>query len=420
MEKQQDGSRRSNSARSGVADGASDIWEQTFDAVSDPVSIVDAQYHVLASNAAYKRAFGCTGDSISQHPCFAAAGSEHPCEGCPLSVTLATGAPHMVRQERLVRVDGAKDGDAGAWERRVYQRWTYPLVDSDGSARRVVEILRDVTERERLAQVRIEAEAWRRADQLKAELLGAVSHELRSPLTTIRGYADTLTRHEARLTAEERHEYLSAISAASERLSVEVERLLLYSRLESGDERLDSSLVDVTRLVNEAVHAIQARAPRRLSIAVRVRGAASLAVLGDTRRLREAIDALLDNALTYASESGEISVTMSAVDMEMGGASVPAVEIVVRDDGRGIPPESQPRIFDAFHRVENGLTRAVEGIGLGLALCKRIVTLTGGRLSVESEPGNGSAFTILLPAAAQGAPEGDPARSPISGVEKKR
>ena len=201
------------------------LWEKTFDAVSDPISIVDESYRVVAANAAYRRMFGLSDSAIAPQQRFADEGDQI-CEGCPLDTTIRTRAPHMFRQERLVKV---VEGDSPRWERRVYHRWTYPIMSEDGTVNRVVEILRDVTEQERLRDSTTEAEALRRADLLKAELLGSVSHELRSPLATIKGYAETLARHERRLTREERLEFLGAITGASDRLGHVIERLLLLA-----------------------------------------------------------------------------------------------------------------------------------------------------------------------------------------------
>lgn len=394
------------------------LWEQTFDAVSDPISIVDEHYQVVAANAAYKRMFGLSDGALAPHQCFADEGSDHVCEGCPLDATIRSRAPHMYRQERLVKVT---EGDNPKWERRVYHRWTYPILSEDGTVHRVVEILRDITEQERLREVMTEAEALRRADQLKAELLGSVSHELRSPLATIKGYAETLARHERRLTREERLEFLGAISGASDRLGDVIERLLLLSRLESGDEELELTPVDMGRLAQEAALSIREGVRARVSLVIsgssdNGRESAPPLALGDPRRLREALDALIDNALKYTQDDGHVEIQVrgartiipgllgakGALDRDERRTESRGerryIEVIVSDDGQGIPHESQPYIFDAFHRVETGLTRAVEGLGLGLAICKRIVMMSHGQLWVESAPGVGSVFHMLLPA----------------------
>jgi len=281
-----------------------------------------------------------------------------------------------------------------------------------------------------LAELASRAEALREADRLKAELLGSVSHELRSPLTMIKGYAATLLRHERRLPREERHEYLTAINDACDRLSKIIGRLLEMSQLETGSVQLDRRRLDVMSLVAGAVDSAQAAASKEgqpVSIAWRVTGedggtaAADLpAVLGDSRRLRDVLDNLLENARKYSPSGGSIEVAVrpvsrtpqsvaasGRVESGAGGKPAPAsgeyVEICVRDSGLGIPQEQLDLIFDRFHRVDTQLTREVAGMGLGLALCRRIVELHNGTIWAESEPGAGSAFYVLLPAVGEDA-----------------
>lgn len=393
-----------------------DIWEQTFDAVSDPISVVDDSYRIIAANAAYKRMFGLPEGALAPHQCFEDDGGDHACEGCPLEATTRYRSPHMIRQARLVRV---ADAEPPRWERRVYHRWTYPIFNEDGDVHRIVEILRDVTEQERVRELITEAEALRRADQLKAELLGAVSHELRSPLTTIRGYAETLAHHERQLSREERQEFLDAIIGASDRLAGVIERLLLLSRLETGEDVMERVPVDLGRLAWESLLAIplSERSRITLRIAGMVDGGppvTSALALGDPRRMRVAVDALVDNALKYSRGDGHVELEVRTVTEHPStvGTGIPEeradtlqdiaeqryIEVIVRDDGQGIPQESQSSIFDAFQQVETGLTKPMAGLGLGLAICKRIVALNHGKLWVESEPGSGSAFHMLFPA----------------------
>jgi signal transduction histidine kinase len=401
-------------------------WKQAFDAISDPICIVSADYELVQANAAYLRLFGAERARHGPHVCYiGVSGGNGPCEGCPLPTSVRTGQPAVVRQEQLLPT-----GQGGAIERRVFQRWTYPVTDASGVVTHVVELVKDVTEQERLAELASRADALREADRLKAELLGSVSHELRSPLTMIKGYAATLLRHERRLPREERHEYLTAINDACDRLSQIIGRLLEMSQLETGSVQLDRRRLDVMSLAAGAVDSAQAAAAKEgqpVSIAWRVTGedgstaAADLpAVLGDPRRLRDVLDNLLENARKYSPSGGSIEVAVRPVsrtpmsvaasgrmDARAGGEAAPAsgeyVEICVRDSGLGIPQEQLDLIFDRFHRVDTQLTREVAGMGLGLALCRRIIELHNGTIWAESEPGAGSAFYVLLPAVGEDA-----------------
>lgn len=272
-------------------------------------------------------------------------------------------------------------------------------------------------------------EAGDAMEVLKAELLGTVSHELRGPLASIKGYAATLLRHERRLAREERHQFLLEINEASDRLEVIIERLLEMSQLETGQVSIERSPVDVARLAREAIAATEERMtatwPGRFVFGLQMenaQGSISQSVpliLADPCRLREVFDNLLENAIKYSPEGGVVKVRIrplvqrqtllkgvpAAVGrLQSDGLSTTRIprkmlEIGVTDSGQGIPVEHLERIFDRFHRVDTRLTREVNGLGLGLAICKRIVELHNGILWAENNKphGRGSAFYVRLP-----------------------
>jgi len=287
----------------------------------------------------------------------------------------------------------------------------------------------------------------REMELLKSELLATVGHELRSPLASIKGYAATLLRHEQRISREERHEFLLAINEGSDRLAVVIDRLLEMSQLETGTITIKRSPVNIVHLVHEAINAISQRVeereladedyrrpvdttesdgPGRISIALRLEDELGAPaddepiILADRFRLREALDNLLQNAILYSPEGGVIEVILCPTSAEDSLRRVQALtrnrekknvpdeglklsyeqrmlEIRVRDNGIGIPEEHLERIFDHFHRVDTRLTREVNGLGLGLAITKRIVELHNGVIWAESKPGEGSTFHIWLP-----------------------
>jgi len=256
-------------------------------------------------------------------------------------------------------------------------------------------------------------EALEGMEVLKAELLGTVSHELRSPLASIKGYAATLLRHERRLAREERHQFLLAISEASDRLEVIIERLLEISQLETSQVTIEPSPVDVAYLAGEAITAIEERvtatSPGRYIFSLmmeNIDGSVTHTVpliMADARRLREVFDNLLENAIKYSPEGGLIKIIIRPVMQVQSNEHIPRkmLEICVTDSGMGIPDEHLKRIFDRFHRVDTRLTREVNGLGLGLAICKRIVDLHDGVIWAENKShGRGSAFYMRLPMSA--------------------
>lgn len=290
---------------------------------------------------------------------------------------------------------------------------------------------------------------------LKAELLATMSHELRSPLASIKGYAATLLRHEQRISFEERHEFLLAINESSDRLAVLIDRLLEMSQLETGTITLEYAPVNVSHLVREAITAVSQRLNGQRSIhfdgqpmeskstppnattepialTLRVEDQDGLSsdiepvILADERRLREVVDNLLENAILYSPDGGTVEVvvrpimvgTMPRKDFLLmsnhhdhdgsppllGGdvAYGQQVELRIADHGIGIPLDQLEHIFQYFHRVDTRLTREVNGLGLGLSISKRIVELHHGVIWAESELGHGSTFCVLLPVNLEG------------------
>ncbi len=291
------------------------------------------------------------------------------------------------------------------------------VVDAIGAV--IVGILQ--VERIHELEVTRNRDSLREMELLKAELLGTVSHELRSPLASIKGYAATLLRHERRISREERHQFLLAITEASDRLEIIIQRLLEVSQLETDEATIDRSPVDMEYLVKESMAAIEEsiaeKQPGRFIFKLSLEhadGSPATSVpliLADQRRMREVIDDLLENAVKFSPGGGVIKVILRPVtqvqevlvknaedSQQTEKITRKMLEILVCDNGLGIPAEHLERIFDRFHRVDTRLTREVSGLGLGLTICKRIVEMHDGVIWAENRPnGTGSVFHVRLP-----------------------
>ena len=305
-----------------------------------------------------------------------------------------------------------------------------------GETRSIVSLVEDavkavisnllLTERVQELENTIHTAAINEAEQLKSELLSTMGHELRSPLTSIKGYTATLLRYDKRLRREEQREFLEAIRDASDTLSIIVDRLLEMASFEADAIQLHSSPVDMLHLTKEAIgaaehsrHVLQVTAahPGFFMFRVNATNEQELVadtvplVLGDQRRLREVLDNILENAMKFSPDGGEITITLQPVTspppeparsrdgVTAALPALPMLEIKVQDHGVGIADEHLLRIFDRFQRVDTRLTREVNGLGLGLAICKCIVALHHGYLWAESQPGKGSTFSLWLPLA---------------------
>jgi len=214
--------------------------------------------------------------------------------------------------------------------------------------------------------------------------LDDVAHDLRTPLARLRARVETaLTRGG---DAEACRDALADCLEESQRLHETLTSLLDISEAQHGAMKLRRERVDVSRLARDAVELYEDLAEDK-SIVLTTRVAAGLELTGDRARLRQVLANLVDNALKYTPRGGHVELRASA---RLGG-----VVIEVADDGPGIPPEDQPRIFDRLYRGDQ--SRSQPGLGLGLSLVRAVMRAHGGRVSVHSAPGQGATFRVELP-----------------------
>jgi signal transduction histidine kinase len=221
-------------------------------------------------------------------------------------------------------------------------------------------------------------------EQLKNELVGSISHELKTPLATIKAYVETL-RDQASLSESERGEYLDIVDQQADRLTRAIDDLLLVSRVEAGQLLKRRALLPLDAILDDAL-ALLKLDPARHPIA---RTTAGIQVSGDPDLLRDAFVQVIDNAVKFSPEGGAIDVLAE----QRGDACV----VAIVDRGIGIAQDHLPYIFDRFYRVEHGLAARADGGGLGLFIASALVRAHGGAIAVRSEPGRGSTFTFSLP-----------------------
>ena len=226
-----------------------------------------------------------------------------------------------------------------------------------------------------------------RLSQLRADFVSLVSHELRSPMAAVIGAARTLQDRWRMLTAEQRESFLALIGDETARLAELVGDVLDTSRIEAGTFSYRFEEVDLGRVVDEAVEAA-VLAQQDVPVVASVRGALPT-IRGDRARLRQVLGNLIENAVKYSPDGGEVRVSAAAANG--------AVQIAVRDKGPGIPREQQGRIFEKFGRVDvPGASKP--GTGLGLFIARSIAEAHGGTLDVSSGAEPGAIFTLTLPA----------------------
>ena len=241
----------------------------------------------------------------------------------------------------------------------------------------VVYALRDVSDEQALERAR-------------SDFVATASHELRTPLAAVYGAARTLRRTDIEIPGEQRDRFLEIIVSETERLTAIVSQILLAGQLEEGRVDVTTAATDLAPLAESVLDSTRLRAPEQIELRLEQNGDRAVA-LADEDKLRQVLVNLLDNAIKYSPDGGEVTVELN------GGHG--RVRLAVRDRGLGIPPGEEERIFEKFYRLDPALTRGVGGSGLGLFISRELVSRMGGSLTVRSQPGEGAAFVVDLPAA---------------------
>jgi two-component system phosphate regulon sensor histidine kinase PhoR len=261
----------------------------------------------------------------------------------------------------------------GADRHRIFGVTVAP-VEAEGSIG-VVLVLHDISELRRLERVR-------------QDFVANVSHEFKTPLTAIQGFAETLLTG-ALEDAQNRRRFLEIIRKHATSLSRLTDDLLKLSQIEAGKLELDVRPLAVSHLIEPCLETTGLKA-RAKQLALHANVPSDLPPLrGDVIRLREVLQNLLDNAVQYTPVGGQIILCA-----EVSGDRI---MISVHDTGIGIPKADQERIFERFYRVDPARSREVGGTGLGLSIAKHLVEAHGGRITVESAVGRGSTFSVFLP-----------------------
>ena len=268
------------------------------------------------------------------------------------------------------------EGDLERGDRRRVSVEIYfsPLFDREGRLVNIIANVRDITR-------------FREADEMKSTFVSIVSHELKTPVALIKGYASTLRRSDARWDEATVRESLQVIEEESDRLARLIDDLLDATRVQTGNFRLTPVEMDIDELVESVVRKFKPQAKHHTLIAA-VPPDLPL-VHADEARITQVLSNLLSNAIKYSPEGGEIRVSSQVTPKE--------VIITVSDQGGGISPEDQKQVFTRFFRANNALTRKTQGAGLGLYLSKAIIDAHGGRIWVESDGKHGARFSFSLP-----------------------
>ncbi len=334
---------------------------------ADGIMILDADCRVEVINRALSRMTGWPQEQAVGKPGPAVLHLEHadrpdPCEEREKGVLLKE---QVYREGDILRPG----------KPRITVGVTYtPVFDEDGDLQYIIVNVNDITR-------------FREAEEMKSTFISVISHELKTPVALIKGYAATLRREDVEWDKETIREGLEIIEEEADRLTTLIDNLLDASRIQAGGLKLEFEEVDLRPLIRRVAEGFQLQTAAH-KIVVDVPEDLPL-VWADAERVRQILSNLLSNAIKYSPEGGTIRVGAWADDK--------FVTVYVADQGIGIPEEEQEHLFERFYRVDSSLRRRTKGAGLGLFLAKALVEAHGGRIWVHSKPGEGSTFFFTLP-----------------------
>ena len=237
----------------------------------------------------------------------------------------------------------------------------------------------------------------RRLENIRKDFVANVSHELRTPLTSIKGYVEALLDG-GKDDPETSVRFLEIILKQSDRLNLILEDLLQLSKIESGQLQFKKEPLHIGSVIERTIAMIKPLAEKKQH-RLRSQVAADLPLIsGDEERLVQVLANLLDNAIKYTPEGGQITVAARRISPSRAEAPRTSIELTVTDTGIGIPEQDRPRVFERFYRVDKARSRELGGTGLGLAIVRHIVEGHGGQVWVEGNMPTGSRFVVRLPA----------------------
>ena len=249
-----------------------------------------------------------------------------------------------------------------------------PLLDAEGQIVNIIANVRDITH-------------FREAEEMKSTFISVISHELKTPVALIKGYAGTLRREDAHWDEETVRDSMAVVEEEADRLTQLIDNLLDASRLQAGEMQLSKTDVRLDYLAERLVSKFRTQSDQHTFELNFEEDFPP--IQGDQERLNQVLSNLISNAIKYSPEGGTITVS--------GRYDPDQVFVAVTDQGIGIAASEHDRIFDRFYRVESALSRRTQGAGLGLFLVKSVVEAHGGRIWVSSKPGTGSTFVVALP-----------------------
>ncbi len=353
-------------------------WDVTFNATKDSTMLIDDKFKIFKANFATERFLGKHLNEILGGTCYELVhGTDAPPDTCPLKT-----AKHTKKHEGI---------ELYVPEKNVWLSATVdPILDDKGNLTRAVHIIKDITERKQAeGKIKEQNIQLKKLDKIKSDFLNVTSHELRTPMSAIKGYLQMLLNQSLGEISEEQKKGLEVILRNANRLDNLVQDILDVSRLESGTMKFIIEKTDIQKLVDEVTETMQSSADLK-DIKINMEVEEKLPGLNiDQDRIKQVIINLVNNSIKFSPGGSIINIRAKK---EEGN-----ILFEVQDFGRGIPKDKQDRIFETFYQVDSGKDTKFGGAGLGLAISRGILLAHSGKIWVKSKEGKGSTFSFTLP-----------------------
>ncbi|MBM4429212.1 MAG: GAF domain-containing protein [Chloroflexi bacterium] len=332
--------------------------------IGDGVIVTDPDLNLLLMNPVATRIFGVRSDVTSSMPLLEVIPHQE-------LYALFQDALHSEEQAIVREIPVVSDNIAAT-----YQALASPILGVAGKVRGVVTVFRDVTSQKEL-------------ERMKSSFLSVVSHELKTPLHSIKGFVDIILMGKTGPITETQSDFLTTVRDQTAHLQNLINDLLEFSRLESGQIKLNLAEVSMGEVAKAVVDKLKPLADQGQVRMVNRVDVDAPAIEADHLRIEQVLTNLVHNAIKFTSPAGTVTISLEDLGEE--------VQVAVSDTGIGIPAGEMTRIFDRFYQVDASSTRHYRGTGLGLTICKHIIEYHHGRIWVESEEGKGSTFLFVLP-----------------------
>jgi PAS domain S-box-containing protein len=352
-------------------------WEDTFDAITELISIHDSDGRIIRANRAYGQMAGMSLAELVGRPFYEIfPKTDSPDDLCKEAVNSGMSAIKEIKIDSIGKTFSVR---------------MYPKLDDKGKYLYSVHIMLDITQRKKMIEAEIMKETAEAANKAKSDFLAGMSHEFRTPLNAIIGFSELMATGLSGPLTDQQKEHVTDIFTSGQHLLSLVNDILDLSKVEAGKMELEMNEFNIKRLVETSIALFKEKAYKQnLQMTFEIAQGLETMIV-DERKIKQVLFNLVGNAVKFTPAGGIIKVEVTLADDKE------FLKYSVHDTGIGISTEDQTKLFKPFEQIDTRLTRKYKGTGLGLSLCKQLVELHGGRIWVESEAGKGSNFIFVIP-----------------------